>query len=83
MNPYLEATATELPLTLVVTTESGTTTTSYPLLAPFKLTTTEPILRLVVDSIDCSDYVYQQRVIDSHLPFYLWYHQITGQGWLF
>jgi hypothetical protein len=83
MNSYLEATATDVPLTVVVTTQSGVTTTTYPLTAAFKLTSTEPILKLEVDGINCSDYVYQQTLIDSPLPFYLWYHQITGQGWLF
>ena len=84
MNNYLEATATdEPPLVVEITTAAGTTTTNHPLLTAFKLTTLEPILKLVVNGINCSDYVYQQTSIDSPLPFYLWYHQITGQGWLF
>jgi hypothetical protein len=83
MNSYLEATATDTPLTVVVTTQSGVTTTTYPLLSAFKLTTNAPILKLVVDDVNCSDYVYQQTHIDSELPFYLWYHQVSGQGWLF
>lgn len=83
MNSYLEATATSAPLNLVITTQSGTTTSTWPVLKPFQLTTNEPILELVVNGINCSDWVYQQTQIDSDLPFWLWYHQITGQGWLF
>ena len=83
MNSYLQATATETPLTVVVTTSSGTQTTSWPVSKPFHLTTDEPILKLVINGIDCSDWVYHQTQIDSDLPFWLWLHQIAGQGWLF
>jgi hypothetical protein len=55
---------------------------THPVLEPFRLTTDEPILELTVNGINCSDWVYQQTEINSELPFYLWYHQITGQGWL-
>ena len=83
MNSYLEATATEPDLTVVVTTQSGVITSSYPANTAFKLTTCEPILELIVNGINCSDHVYQKTQIDSDLPFWLWLHQITGQGWLF
>lgn len=83
MNSYLEATATETALTVAVTTRSGTVITSHALLAPFRVTSAEPILELTVNGINCSDHVYQQTTIDSNLPFWLWLHQITGQGWLF
>jgi hypothetical protein len=80
---YLEATATDADLTVVMTTQSGIITVRHGLLAPFYLTSPHPILRLVVNGIDCSDHVYQQTEINSDLPFWLWLHQVTGQGWLF
>jgi hypothetical protein len=83
MNSYLKATATDTALTVVITTQSGVVTTTYPLNTAFKLTTTEPILKLEVNGVNCSDWVYQQTEINSDLPFWLWLHQITGQGWLF
>lgn len=82
MTTYLEATAIDPVLSVEVTTAHGTTKSSILSTEPFNLVANGPILKLIVDGINCSDYVYQQERIQTNAPFFLWYHQISGHGWL-
>lgn len=71
----------------VLINDQDTTDTIVSITADIVITSINAcVYRVEVDGIDITDHVYNE--LDSkHLihipgPFYLWWHQTSGQGWL-
>lgn len=78
MKNFSDLLATDLPLTVVV----NNAVYSVELFLPLEFDATHTV---TVDGIEVLP-KYQYLAVDGRLtitkPFYQWYHEVSGQGWL-
>ena len=78
MKNFLELLDTELVLNI----EINGTPSSVDILSELKFNANDTVLVDGIEILPRYQHLAQDNTLTINEPFYAWYHQISGQGWL-
>lgn len=78
MKTFLELLDTDLVLNI----EINGTSSSVDILSELEFNANDTVLVDGIEILPRYQYLAQDNALKINEPFYTWYHQISGQGWL-